>query len=846
MSWWPAKILGIDPARIPPGADTQWVFTHAPQSWRVFVLLAVAIAVAWGVVALYRRETGQIPLRWRLILAGVRLLILALILLILLGPALAISTHRTIEPVVVVLVDDSLSMSVRDRHVAAAESESRRGELIPPAGLTRLQIVERLLTADHQKFLRDLTTRGQVRVMTFSRAVTLRQTLPAQSETRRGEFIRPAEPDIDTSLPRGEPVPPLAAAGQVTDLAGAMRDAARSLAGRPIAGIVLITDGQNTEGDDPLAAADELASQSIPVYPIGVGDPAPPRNLRLLELWAPDSVFRDDPFLIQVQLAAEGFAGRTVPVQFSLQSVHPDGSAGPSTLLETRNVTFTSDNDTQRLRIEHRPNTSSPSGGGSGGGDFILTAAIAPVPDEVLDTDNARSVPVKVLSNHARVLLIAGSPTWDYRLLATLLQRDKTVDLSCWLSTLDPAMRQEGNTVIEHLPRSAEELDKYDLVIMMDPDPAEFDPDWIELLHQFLDQHAGGLMWVAGPKYTGRFLTAPATGSIRDLLPIETGDLTALDIESLVMTHTQNWPLRLTPDGADNVLLRMDKDPKINARLWDMMPGIYWSFPVRDARPGATVLLEHSDPRLRSRNGAMPLLVTGHVGPGRTVYMGFTGSWRWRKIGERYYDQFWVQAVRYLIEGRLLGDAKRGRLSTDRDLYPVGSRVQVTAQLFDASFNPLVADALPALLKGPATPGGAPGSGDQTFDLKPVPNQPGRFQGSVIATQVGLNEIALTLPGGPTSGGVRVAKQLTVDLPRIEFADTRLNSPLLEQLAAKTDGRLVTLDQLDQLPSWLPQRSQTIVIPGRPIDLWDNSRMMFLLLAMLIFEWAMRKRLKMM
>lgn len=846
MSWWLAKIFGIDPARVPTGADTQWVFTHAPQSWRVFVLLAVAVAVAWGVVALYRRETGQIPLRWRLALAGVRLLILALILLILLGPALAISTHRTIEPVVVVLVDDSLSMSIRDQTPAPGSAPGivpgNSDPVSQSTGVTRLQIIERLLTADHQKFLHDLTTRGQVRVMTFSRAVTLRQTLPAYTEPRTLPTDSPApDTDTDTSLPRGQPVPPLSATGQATDLAGAMRDAVRSLAGRPIAGIVLITDGQNTEGDDPLVAADELASQSIPVFPIGIGDPAPPRNLRLVELWAPDSVFRDDPFLIQVQVAAEGFAGRTLPVRFSLQSVNPDGSAGSSTILETRNITFVSDNDTQRLRIEHRPNAP----GSQSTGDFILTAAIAPAPDEVLDTDNAKSVPVKVLSNHARVLLISGSPTWDYRLLATLLMRDKTVDLSCWLSTLDPAMRQEGNTVIEHLPRSAEELDKYDLIIMMDPDPAEFDPDWIELLHKFLDQHAGGLMWVAGPKYTGRFLTAPATGSIRDLLPIEVGDLTTLDIESLVMTHTQNWPLRLTPDGADNVLLRMDKDPKINAQLWDMMPGIYWSFPVRDARPGATVLLEHSDPRLRSRNGAMPLLVTGHVGPGRTVYMGFTGSWRWRKLGERYYDQFWVQAVRYLIEGRLLGDAKRGRLSTDRDLYPVGSRVNVSAQLFDASFNPLIADAIPALLKGPATPG-SDTSGGAGFDLKPIPNQPGRFQGSVIATQVGLNEIALTLPGGPTSGGVRIAKQLTVDLPRIEFADTRLNNPLLDQLAGKTEGRRVPLDQLDQLPGWLPQRSQTIVIPGRPADLWDNSRMMFLLLALLIFEWAMRKRLKMM
>ena len=378
------------------------------------------------------------------------------------------------------------------------------------------------------------------------------------------------------------------------------------------------------------------------------------------------------------------------------------------------------------------------------------------------------------------------------------------------------------------------------MVLFVDPDPREFNEAWVQALRDFLGEHGGGVMWIAGPKFTARFLSSASTSGVRDLLPITVGRLSALDVESLVVTHPREWPIRITADGADHVMMRLDKDPQINQQMWDVMPGIYWSFPVRGVKPGAKVLAEHSDPRLTTPDGPRPLLVAGQFGPGRTVYMGFSGTWRWRKLGERYFDQYWVQSVRYLVEGRLLGTKKRGRITTDRDTYAVGSRIAVSARLYDADFEPLAVDAMEATLR--------PADGtDLTFELRAVPGQPGDYEGAAIATTVGLNEITMTLSKPDAGAPLRIGRQVTVEVPRVEFADTRLNRAMLTDLVDRTPGGLyLDLTRVRSLAAAVPDRHEVLVIKGKPIELWDGWRTIVLLLILLTAEWAFRKRLKMM
>jgi hypothetical protein len=688
----------------------------------------------------------------------------------------------------------------------------------------RGEVVERLLRADNGRLIRQLAGGARVRVMSFADVVRLRRAIAVEQFTESN--TPPGSVDDDSAAERNaDPVPPLTPAGRVTDLSRAVRESLRSLSGHPIAGVVLLTDGQHTEGDDPLRAAKLAHETGVPLFPVGIGDPAKPRNLKIAELWAPESVFREDPFTIAAVIANEGFDEVTVQVELLRRMAGADAEEGAERVIDSKTIELDG-SPTQQVNFQFRPDLA---------GEQLISVRVAPMREELLDQDNARSVSVQVLSDQARVLLLAGGPSWEYRMVSTLLERDRTTDLSCWLQTLDPQMRQEGNTVIDALPRSVEALFDYDVVLLFDPDPAQLQGDWIALLERFVGEHAGGLLWLSGPQHTARFFTYDQTRELAHLLPVEIGGLP--DVESLVMTHTRAWPLRLSATGADHPMLRLHDDPQVNRSMWEALPGIFWSFASDGTKPGAQVLIEHTDPRLAPGGQGRPLLVVGQYGPGRVAFMGFSGTWRWRKLGEHYFDQFWIRTVRYLMEGRRLGTQKRGLIATDREVYPLGEPMRITARLYDASFNPMQGDSVAATL--------SQGSETQPIELRAVTNQPGRYEAVVMTRRLGLNEISITLAGG-AGVPVRLTRQVNVELPKVEFSDARLNRSLLEEMATRSGGRYFSVDQLDELPGAVGRRPQTLILPGRPIELWDNPMLILVLVGLLSIEWAVRKAFRLM
>ena len=824
-SW--LKILGFDPSRIPEGARTEFIWTHVPTSWGVFVLLACVAGLLYLAYALYRRETAQCPRLVKVVLAVIRMTALVVLVLVFMGPALAVSITRTLEPYVLVLLDDSLSMSIEDHYeeetlAGIAKATGLGEEALRSQPPSRAELVNALLRKDQGKFLRRLQEHGRVRIVTFSDKLQVREALGLVQEAE--------EPESDESaVTRGEPVPPLVPAGTRTNLPKAIRESLKSLGGQPVAALVLITDGQNTSGGDPAKAAELAREQGAAILALGVGDPRDPQNLRVVEAWAPETVFRGDPFLVQGRIQAEGIEDRSVQVELVERSA--DDAAGNETVLETKTVPLRPGAATTDVSFTCEPKAK---------GEFIYTVRVAPQPRELLKSDNHKSVRVKVITEQARVLLVAGSPLWEFRMVRTLLIRDKTIDVSCWLQSLDGDMRQDGNTVIERFPQKQEDLFKYDVLILFDPDPMEFDQERIDAIEEFVGTHAGGLLWVAGAKYSPRFLSYYRTRGIRDLLPVRLGDVSASEVKLLVTAASRERPMRVTAEGLDHPLLQLDDSPRVNERLWRTLPGVYWSFPAMGAKPGALTLLEHVGSGLRTKGGYRPLLTAGRYGGGRTLYMGFNSTWRWRKLAEGHFDRFWVQAIRFLVEGRLVGGKRRGRIITDRDVYPVGSRVAVTARLYDAAFEPLEAPTVLAVVR---TSAGAP---PLETPLKMVSGRPGRYEGSIMATRLGVNDIAVTLPGDKGGKPVRVTKQITVQMPQGEFADPRLARPLLVDVAERSGGRYFEMSDADQIADAIPDRRETLTVREKPRNLWDTSHLLILLVALLTLEWALRKRHRLM
>lgn len=784
--------------------DRQWTWLHAPQSWGVFVLLGVLALAAWSVVSIYRRESESCAPRLRWVLAGLRLGTLACVVLVLLGPARVEIVRRTILPPLALLRDASQSMSIADKYAdstlaaTAARLSDRSVAEYAAQPATRAELVERALGRDDESLVRRLRERGALRAADFSE--------------------------------RSTPVAPTAAldpAGRATDLTQAIRGALEAPAP---AAVVLFSDGQHTGRDDPREAARAARQVGAPLLIVGLGDASRPRNLRLANLDVRPQVWKDEPFDLEALVAAQGLAeGETATLEIVEQRVGASGELSPANVVARQTVAIPAGGGQTRQTVSHARGEA---------GQYVYTARLVPLDGERNAEDNsATSAPVQVLDRESiRVLLIAGGPGWDYQLLERLLARDRTITVSCWLQSLDEERAQAGTHPIGRLPATREELFWYDAIVLLDPDPREFDAAWLELLKQFVDKHAGGVLYMAGPQYSGRMLTMSRAAALRDVLPVRLPDARTVELATLPTSQPRAWPLKIVPGNSDHPLLRLGVDTVGGASKWEQLPGIYWSFPALEPKPTAKLLVEHSDPSLRSSSGPRPLVVAGQFGAGRTLYFGFHGAWRWRSQGRQaeFYDRFWIQAVRHLIEGRALEGRRRGVLRADRERYELGDKVELSAKLENARFEPLDAPQVEAQVSTADRAVGA-------VTLRAVAGQPGQYVGTFVPKELGRHRVTLELPAEENGEPARTETNWNVELPARESAQPWLNEPLLRDLARLSGGRYFSLAEVEELPTFVPDRREQIELRRPPEPLWDRPWLLAVTILFLGAEWFVRK-----
>ena len=186
-------LFGIDRSSWTEGGRWTLDWIALPGGDRMLLLLA-AIAVIGGLLALvYRwdtRQTGQFT-RWSLF--GIRALLLLLAVMMLLEPVLVLSKDEKLPSHLVVLVDNSPSMELRDAwkdEVAGAEVASQLAIPNGVAGLrekTRLDLARLVLSPE---MLKTLSQDGKRISMSTPTPIDCGTTLPTSQPRPRS--LRPA------------------------------------------------------------------------------------------------------------------------------------------------------------------------------------------------------------------------------------------------------------------------------------------------------------------------------------------------------------------------------------------------------------------------------------------------------------------------------------------------------------------------------------------------------------------------------------------------------------------------------------------------------------------------------
>jgi len=772
--------------------------------WSGWVCLLFAVGAVWFVLSVYRREKGTATRREKLALATLRLALIALAALVVFKPILAVEKSELREAYVVVLLDDSLSMRIRERYadpkvrlalakavgVASANATSLSADQEARLeAMTRADLVNRVLANPSLALLRRLSERCKVRVATFS-------------ETVRG--VDPALWQRDHTAE----IPPLVKPqGKRTLLGAALRQVADGLRGHRIAAVVVLTDGRSHDADpDAVETARRLGAihgEPFPVFTVGVGAMREAKDLEVLRILAPSAARKDDEVVFNAVVRSRGFEDEAEVL------LRQNGE-----LAASRTVRLAGGSEPQVVRIPYTPRKA---------GTFRFSVALPPQPDEVSTENNAAQHILTVKDAKTKVLFAAGRPSYFYRFLRNALLVEPSVELSCWLQSADPDFVQDGNRRITHYPEDRKELFDYDVVVFHDVDPSEFRKEQLADLRAFVGQFGGGFIMVAGPWFPPEEWKGTA---VEELLPVVLrpgGGLDDLASRSL----KEPFRPKLTEAGRRHGLTLLADTPGESARVWERLPGCYWYLPVARAKPAAVVLAEH--PYDRDERGPMPLIVVARYDPGRVMFCGLDGTWRWRFwVGDRYFKRFWVQAINYVGSYRILGTSRRVQLATDKRTYTLGQRVVVQAQCLDDAYQPLNAERLEARIE---TPGGQP----QTLALLPSRQGRGVFEGSFVPRKPG--SYTLTVASGSEEESVGIE----VRLPESEFENPTMDAQTLERIASATRGSFIRLHAIDRLLDRVEAAGEEITTEIQE-PIFDSPLTVILFMGLICAEWWFRKR----
>ena len=618
------------PGTAPPGSTVTAAAVSLSHGrwlvWAVPLLAALAVAVVWT----YGRSTARFPR----VLAGMRVAALGLILLAVLDPTVRLALRTPTRRSVLVLLDDSASMALRDAR--RADADVRRARVLTDRlDPSRSELVRAALASKTLDLLARLGKDADVRLFAFG----------------RGAGVVP----IDSA-------DALVAVGPQTPLGDAVGDLLARGRGQPTAAVVLATDGQSNAGSSPLAAATAAGTQSVPllVYGVGVSDA---RDVVVSDVFAPDVAFVRDAVDATVRVRGVGLSGQVGHLVLKM------GDA----VVDEQDVTF--DGAEQTVAMHATPTAP---------GTVGLTASIAPRPDEVTAANNAASARVRVVDGKLKVLLVDSAPRWEFKYLQAALLRDRRVSLHCLLQGSDPGVSADpASPYVAAFPATKEELfDHYDLVILGDVDPAAMSAEEQSTLAEFVDGFGGGLLVVPGKRYG---LAGYAGTPLAKLLPVDPATARASD-------GTKPIALARTPAGARSPTLKLAGDPRANEAIWAALPPVYWVTSAVAKRGAETLLV---DP---AADGVAVMAVQPYGrGQVMVVGTDNTWRWR-QGGNEAVYATFWGQVVQRLALPHLLGESRTAQVSTDRTTYAVGDRVTVTARVYTGGFAPLADAAVPGTL----------------------------------------------------------------------------------------------------------------------------------------------------
>jgi len=735
-------------------------FAHPVSIW---VSIALAALVTALTVAEYRRPLAPLTIPRRAALAALRALTLSALIVFLLRPV-SVTSGAAHDAVVPVLVDVSQSMRLAD-----ADGRPRLARALAIARST-------LAPALSRNFRTELLAVG--------------------------ESVSPLPGSVSASATR-------------SDLTRAIVEARERYRGEQVAAIVLVSDGGETSpspGDDARVAAD-----GPPVFAVGVGSTAGPRDREVTSLTAGEQRLDRTTVDLRVSAVSRGF-GRA---PFNLRL-----SAG-GRVIERRRVTPYADGAPIVEVFTVSPDAATPT---------VYTADIAADAAEDVPENNAREALVTPAGRKRRLLIVEGAPGFEQSFIKRAWALDPGLDVDAVVrkgknadghdTFMVQAAAPRAPSLAAGFPARKEDTYAYDALVLSNVEADFFTRTQLATIGEFVSERGGGLLVMGGRSLSAHGLIG---SPLEETLPVELNDRRS-GVVRTSMPAAANGPLKvsITADGETHPVMRLREASEETRSAWASLPALAAVAPLGGPRAGAVMLATTTSP-----TGAVyPLVAVQRFGRGRSMIFAGEASWRWKMLmpaADRTFETFWRQAARWLAST----SPDRLAISAPRQAEP-GDTIPIDLDVRDAVFGAVGDATIAARLS-------SPDGGEEALTFRRTEPGAGRYTATVRAAKAGAYRVSVDArtPGGAFIGSAE--EWIHVGAAVRELADPRLNEAYLRRLARASGGRYVPAAEAAQVASWL-QTTARPEAPPESRDAWHEPWAFALVIAALCVEWALQRR----
>ena len=740
----------------------QGEFRLAPSTGSYLAAVVAAAAVLLAIVT-YRGVAGRGRARDRIVLTALRIATLGVMLFCLFRPVLVVKAAVAQQNFLAVLIDDSRSMQIADW------GTQQRGAFVKQTFGTK-----------DAALVKALSDRFVLRTFRFSSAAA-----------RMGSTDE------------------LTFTGAQTRLGAALDGARQELAGLPLAGMVLVSDGADTTDASLTEALLGLKAAAVPVFTVGVGRERLARDVQIDRVSTPRTALQGTSLVIDAAVTQTGYAGETVTLD-----VENDGR-----IVGSQELKLPMDGEPAAVRVRFTASDAGPR---------VFKFRIAPRQGELVTENNAREALIDVADRKEKILYYEGEPRPEMKFINRAVAEDKNLAVITLQRTADNKfMRFLETETPEQLaagfPKTREELFAYRGLILGSIEAGAFTGDQLRMIGEFVERRGGGLLMLGGARAfaEGGYAGTP----VSDALPVAI-ERPARVLDTLPVARLHVKPTRT---GEAHGVTQIAATESASTARWSDMPVLTSVNEIRQVKPGATVLLNGVDERRREQ----VVLASQRYGRGKALAFPVQDSWHWQmdvkmSVDDQTHENYWRQLLRWLVD--TVPNAVDVHTSTDR--VEPGETVTLAADVLDPAFVEVNDARVVAKITGPK-------GSVVDVPMQWTGERNGEYRATFPAADLGLYvaQVEATRAGKPLGTGTTHVRATPSDA---EYFDATMHAQRLQRIADETGGRFYTPETIAGMPEDLRYTGRGVTTVEER-ELWHMPIVLFLLLGLMSAEWAYRR-----